>query len=151
MVSMTEEPDTAPDGPVDTEPRPLRRPAHRNALPSPRPSAPAQLGPPSAVLDESAVSSRQAVPDIVLSPRRIFVTVEVPGASGETVGVETTGQVLTLTAGDARGFLYHREIALPEPVGPEPARVACRNGVIDVVLRRANPPGPVPKETEHDD
>lgn len=134
---MAEDPGTGPDDPVDTEPQRLRQPAYRNALPAPRsfPHA-VPLAPPSPVIDKSADQAREAPADVVVSLDCIYVTIEVPGASRETIDVEATDRRLLVTARDTSGFVHHREIVLPETVDAKSIQATYRNGVLDVALLR---------------
>jgi len=108
--------------------------AHRS-LPAMGGTSPAALGPPSPVADESHLT-REPVSEVVVDPSSIYVTLELRGASRETLEVTTTQNRLTVHALDAEGRVFHREIELPQPVEPDAANVTYRNGVLDVTLRR---------------
>ncbi len=108
--------------------------AHRS-LPGIEKSTPPALGPPSAVTDESRLV-REPAPEIVVDLSSIYITLELGGASRETLEVTTTRERLTVHALDAEGRVFHREIELPQPVEPDAAGVTYRNGVLDVTLRR---------------
>lgn len=108
--------------------------AHRS-LPAVGGTSPAALGPPSPVADESHLN-REPVSEVVVDPSSIYITLELRGASRETLEVTTTQDRLTVHALDADGRVFHREIELPQPVEPDAANVTYRNGVLDVTLRR---------------
>ena len=108
--------------------------AHRS-LPAMGGTSPAALGPPSPVADESHLT-REPISEVVVDPSSIYVTLELRGASRETLEVTTTPNRLTVHALDAEGRVFHREIELPQPVEPDAANVTYRNGVLDVTLRR---------------
>ncbi len=108
--------------------------AHRSLPPKGEASPPA-LGPPSPVADESRLVLEPTA-EVVLDPSWIYITLELRGASRETLEVTTTQNRLTVHALDAEGRVFHREIELPEPVEPDAASVTYRNGVLDVTLRR---------------
>ena len=108
--------------------------AHRS-LPAMGGTSPAALGPPSPVADESHLT-REPISEVVVDPSSIYVTLELRGASRETLEVTTTLNRLTVHALDAEGRVFHREIELPQPVEPDAANVTYRNGVLDVTLRR---------------
>src|SRR5207245_6438312 len=93
------------------------------------------LGPPSAVTDESRLV-RDPAPEVVVDASWIYITLELPGASRETLEITTTQDHLTVHALDAGGRTFHREVALPQPVEPDAANATYRNGVVDVTLRR---------------
>jgi HSP20 family molecular chaperone IbpA len=108
--------------------------AHRS-LPAMGGTSPAALGPPSPVADESHLT-REPISEVVVDPSSIYVTLELRGASRETLEVKPTQNRLTVHALDAEGRVFHREIELPQPVEPDAANVTYRNGVLDVTLRR---------------
>jgi HSP20 family molecular chaperone IbpA len=108
--------------------------AHRS-LPAVGEKAPAALGPPSPIADEGHLT-REPVPEVVVDPSSVYVTLELRGASRETLEVTATQHRLTVHALDAEGRVFHREIELPQPVTPDAINVTYRNGVLDVALRR---------------
>jgi len=108
--------------------------AHRS-LPAMAGTSPAALGAPSPVADESHLT-REPVSEVVIDASSIYVTLELRGASRETLEVTTTPHRLTVHALDAEGRVFHREIELPQPVEPDAVSVTYRNGVLDVTLRR---------------
>lgn len=108
--------------------------AHRS-LPAVGGTSPPALGPPSPVADENHLT-REPVSEVVVDTTSIYVTLELRGASRETLEVTTTHDRLTVHALDAEGRVFHREIELPEPVEPDADNVTYRNGVLDVTLRR---------------
>src|SRR3989449_8707488 len=85
--------------------------------------------------DESRLY-REHIQEIVVDSSWIYVTLELRGASRETLEVTTTQNRLTVHALDAEGRVFHREIEPPQPVEPGAANVTYRNGVLDVTLRR---------------
>ncbi|MCI4371210.1 MAG: Hsp20/alpha crystallin family protein [Thermoplasmata archaeon] len=122
----------------ETPPRSLDRllrriDAHRS-LPAAGTSVPV-LGPPSAVTDEGQ-QAREPVADVVVTPARIYVTIELPGASRETIEVTTTHTQLTVHALGVGGRVFHTDVQLGHPVEPEAVTATCRNGVLDVTLPR---------------
>ena len=108
--------------------------AHRS-LPAVGGTSPPALGPPSPVADESHLT-REPVSEVVVGPSSIYVTLELRGASRETLEVTTTQNRLTVHALYAERRVFHREIDLPKPVEPNAVSVTYRNGVLDVTLRR---------------
>ena len=119
--------------PTDVD-RLLRRLDRHRSLPAVGPTRVPVLGPPSAVADESRVHPGTA--DVVVTPARIYVTLELPGASRETIEVTTTHTQLTVHALGADGRVFHREVELSHPVEPEAVTATYRNGVLDVTLPR---------------
>ena len=110
--------------------------AHRS-LPAAGATSPAALGPPSPVADESHLT-REPISEVVVDPSSIYITLELRGASRETLEVTATRNRLTVHALDAEGRVFHREIELPHPVEPDAINVTYRNGVLDVTLRRVH-------------
>ncbi len=119
----------------DAVDRIVRRLGAHRSLPATGESIPPALGPPSAVTDETRLV-RQPAPEIVVDPSWIYITLELRGASRETLEVTTSQDRLTVHALDAEGRVFHREISLPQPIEPDAAGVTYRNGVLDVTLRR---------------
>ncbi len=111
----------------------LRRLDAHRSLPAEATRVPV-LGPPSAVADERRI--QPGATDIVVTPDRIYVTLELPGASRETLEVTTTNTHLTIHALTADARVFHREIDLDHPVEPEAITATYRNGVLDVTLPR---------------
>ena len=133
---MVEEPSRDWDrGPPSSVDRLLRRIEAHRSLPAMGASKVLVLGPPSAVADESR-EVRESPADVVLTPSRIYVTLEVPGASRETLEVTSTDLRLTVHARGADGRVFHREVELPHPVEPDAVTATYRNGVLDVALPR---------------
>ena len=118
--------------PVD---RTLRRLDAYRSLPRPGPTKVPVLGPPSAVADETH-ADREAPPEVVVTPDRIYVTIELSGVSRETLEVTSTESQLTIHARGADGRVFHREVELPHPVESEAVTATYRNGVLDVELPR---------------
>jgi HSP20 family molecular chaperone IbpA len=124
--------DSGASNPVD---RLVRRIDEHRSLPATRSVAVRALGPPSAIADESR-QVREPEADIVVTPARIYVTLELPGVSRETLEVTTTNDQLTVHAIAANGRVFHKEIDLQHPVEPEAVTATYRNGVLDVTLPR---------------
>src|SRR5437899_12222958 len=108
--------------------------AHRS-LPAGGGTSPAALGPPSPGADESHLT-REPVSEVVVDTSSIYVTLELPGASRETLEVTTTQHRLTVHALEAQGRVFHREIELPQPVEPDTVNGTYRSGGCGVTLRR---------------
>ena len=133
---MVSEPSGEGEGPSpDAIDRMVRRLGAHRSLPAVGERGPPALGPPSPIADESRLT-REPISEVVVDPSSIYVTLELRGASRETLEVTTTQNRLTVHALDADGRVFHREIELPQPVEPDAANVTYRNGVLDVTLRR---------------
>ena len=127
-------PESASGSPKDVD-RLLRRLDAHPTLPAMAASKVPILGPPTPVADETR-GDREAVADLVVTPARIYVTVELPGASRDTMEVTSTDYRLTVHAIGADGRVFHREIELPHAVMPDAVTATYRNGVLDVTLPR---------------
>jgi HSP20 family molecular chaperone IbpA len=124
--------DPAPPSSID---RILRRiEAHRSLPISGHPASRA-LGPPTALAEEGD-GVREPLADVVVTPARIYVTVELPGVSRETLEVTAEDQRLSVHAIAEDGRVFHSEIDLDHPVEPEAVTATYRNGVLDVTLPR---------------
>ncbi len=122
------------DAPEPT-PRPNGRRAHVPALPARGPFPPA-LGPPMA----TAVPPLERTPaaELSVSPRNVYVTVELPGATKDSLDIEATGTTLRVVAPRVGGPAYRLEVDLPTRVDPASAKSTCRNGILDITLARAS-------------
>ena len=98
------------------------------------PMAPA-LGPPTAIADEDP-ELREPPADVVVTPARIYVTFELPGANRETIEVLADHSRLTVHAIRADGRVFDADIELSHPVEPDAVTATYRNGVLDVTLPR---------------
>ena len=108
--------------------------AHPSLPSSAKPSARA-LGPPTALAAEGE-SVREPVADVVVTPARIYVTLELPGISRETLEVTAEDRHLTVHALAANGKVFHKEMKLAGPIVSDAVTATYRNGVLDVTLPR---------------
>jgi HSP20 family molecular chaperone IbpA len=135
VVPMAEEGSRDRDGRVsDSIDRVMRRIDAHRSLPTIDPSGAPALGPPTAIATEGP-EVRQTEADVVVTPARIFVTLELPGASRETIEVLADDARLTVHA-IAEARVFHTEIPLTHPIEPDAVTATYRNGVLDVVLPR---------------
>lgn len=119
-----------------------RLPGRRRTRSLPGPhhtSPPPALGPPSPTVETP--SERTPVAEVSSSPGCVFVTIELPGAPKDALGIEATERTLTVDAPRVGAPAYHLVIELPYPVDPESAKATYRNGILDVTLIRARPTG----------
>lgn len=136
MVSMGEEPSREPDPFADDVHGIVRRLDARRSLP-PVPSGPPALGPPSVV---AAAPGRREPPfELGMTPSRIYVTLELPGASKETLEVTATDARLVVRAHGPKGRAFHAEVDLPALADPEAVTATYRNRVPDIALARRGP------------
>jgi HSP20 family molecular chaperone IbpA len=124
--------DTEPPSSLD---RLLRRIDAHPSLPSIAKPSVRALGPPTALADEGE-SVREPVADVVVTPARIYVTLELPGISRETLEVTAEDRHLTIHALAANGKVFHKEMKLAGPIQSDAVTATYRNGVLDVTLPR---------------
>ncbi len=98
-------------------------------------SAPAALGPPSPTVRDDE-GTRVPSSEVFVSPRQVYVTVEIPGASKDSIEFTAADRRLVVHSLRAGGPAYHLDIDLPVRVNPESAKATYRNGVLDVTLSR---------------
>jgi len=113
----------------------LRRLDAHPSLPSIAKPSVRALGPPTALADEGE-SVREPVADVVVTPARIYVTLELPGISRETLEVTAEDRHLTVHALAANGKVFHKEMKLAGPIQSDAVTATYRNGVLDVTLPR---------------
>ena len=118
--------------PID---RLMRRIDAHPSLPAVGSSKTPALGPPTALAEEDR-EVREPAADVVVTPARIYVTLELPGANRETIAVLADGMRLSVHAVATDGRVFHAEIALSHPVEPDAVTATYRNGVLDVTLPR---------------
>ncbi|MGI0148432.1 MAG: Hsp20/alpha crystallin family protein [Thermoplasmata archaeon] len=119
----------------DSIDRVMRRIDAHPSLPAVEASKAPALGPPTAIADEGH-EVREPAADIVVTPAKIYVTLELPGATRETIKVLADGTHLSVHAIAANGRVFHADIPLSHPVEPDAVTATYRNGVLDVTLPR---------------
>ena len=132
---MAEGPGTDEDrtDPVDTL---RRRIDSQPSLPSSAPDPAPALGPPTATVDSEASEPREPTVDVVVTPARIYVTVELPGASKDRIDVQATERSLEIRASSDSSRRFEKVLELPTPVNPEAVQATYTNGVLDITLLR---------------
>ncbi|TLZ44606.1 MAG: Hsp20 family protein [Methanobacteriota archaeon] len=124
--------DSTPPSSLD---RLLRRIEAHRSLPGGGQATGRALGPPTALAVEGE-RAQEPIADVVVTPARIYVTVELPGVSRETLEVTAEDQRLSVHAIAPDGRVFHSEIDLHQPIEPEAVTATYRNGVLDVTLPR---------------
>ncbi|MBI2871840.1 MAG: Hsp20/alpha crystallin family protein [Chloroflexi bacterium] len=99
---------------IGTAGRPPKR-----AAPTPQPSEPVE--PPVDVFDEVG---------------QVTIVADVPGAGIEDLELKVEGRAFSLATGEKARRSYHKELGLPADVEPDSLRATCRNGVLEVRLRK---------------
>jgi len=136
VVPMVEEPsrERDPDAPSSLD-RLLRRIDAHRSLPAVEASKAPALGPPTPTANEND-RVREPAAEIVVTPAKIYVTLELPGVSRETLKVTAEDSHLSIHAIGAGGRVFHADIELGHPLEPETVTATYRNGVLDVTLPR---------------
>ena len=78
---------------------------------------------------------REPIVDIFEEEDHIQVVAELPGAEEQEVSYEAKGDVLTISSRGRRK--YSKEITLPSPVDASDIQSTCKNGVLELKLKRA--------------
>lgn len=134
---MSNEPDPDRDEVPDPADRLLGRYGRIRSLPGPDPShSPRALGFPGPTIQEE-VGTRIPDAETLCTPRSVYVTVEIPGASRDSIDVAVTENRLTIHAPRPGAHPCHLQVDLPVRVKPESSKATYRNGVLDVTLARA--------------
>lgn len=138
-VSMNHDKDADSGEAPDAIDRLLGRRRRVRSLPGPRAeSFPPALGPPSPTVEPP--TERAPAAEVSLSPKHVYVTVEIASAAKDAMDVHATDRTLTIHAPRVQGAAYHLEVELPSVVDPRSAQVTFRNGILDVTLARAKRP-----------
>jgi len=78
---------------------------------------------------------REPLVDLFDEDSEIVIVAELPGVADEEIHIEVQDDILSLeTTGERK---YAKEILLPQVVEPGSLRRTCRNGVLEVRLRKA--------------
>ncbi len=134
---MTDEPDPDWDERPSEAARPEARPDGSRSLPGPDPSqSPRALAPPAPMISEEPPTAVPSV-EIQTTPSRLYVTVDLPGAPSDAVEVRAWEDRLTVHAARPGGPIYTLDLELPVRVDSRTVGWSCRNGVLDLILRRS--------------
>ncbi len=133
---MAEGPATDEDrsDPVDALRRKIE--SHPSLPPSESRSEAPALGPPTPTVDAEGSQSREPALDVVVTPARIFVTVDLPGVSKDRIDVRATERTLEIRASGPDSREYVKLLDLPRPVNAEAVQATYTNGVLDITLLR---------------
>jgi HSP20 family protein len=80
--------------------------------------------------------SREPLSDVIEGEGDVSITVELPGVEKQDVNLHVGDDALTVRVD--RGRKYHKVIHLPAPVVASSAKATFKNGILDVVLRKAD-------------
>jgi len=79
---------------------------------------------------------REPLTDIIEGDHNVSVTIELPGVEKDDVGLTTTESTLTVDV-DTPQRRYHKVVDLPCKIIPDTTKATCKNGVLDVVIKKA--------------
>ncbi|MDI6855436.1 MAG: Hsp20/alpha crystallin family protein [Candidatus Thermoplasmatota archaeon] len=82
------------------------------------------------------IAEREPLTDVLEGEEVVTVTVELPGVAKEDIDLTATEDVLTIDVA-AEKRKYHRDIKLPCRVLPDTTTATYKNGVLDIVIKRA--------------
>ena len=86
---------------------------------------------------KKAPVSRAPIVDVFEEAETIRVVAELPGVAAEDIVCALDGDTLSIeTRGDHR---YAKTITLPKPVDASTLSHACRNGILEISIRKAVP------------
>ncbi len=84
-------------------------------------------------LDEA----REPLVDTQEDKERVYVTAEIPGVDKEDVKLRAKQDQLVISV-DSNGRQFFKRVDLPTPVEPETTNATYKNGVLDVVVDKAD-------------
>jgi len=83
---------------------------------------------------------REPIVDVFDEADHVLVIAELPGVSEDEIKIEVVGDVLRLTASN-KERKYAKEVLLPGRVKPNSIKTSCKNGILEVTLKRRNSVG----------
>lgn len=83
------------------------------------------------------LEEREPATDLIETPNSIFVTIELPGIRRADIDLQARQTILVVSA-SSPVRRYHREVELPAPVRGDSIIATYKNGVLDVVLEKAD-------------
>jgi HSP20 family protein len=79
---------------------------------------------------------REPLTDVIEEKDSVAITVELPGVEKDDIDLTATDETLTIDVATAQRK-YHKEITLPCKVLPETTEATYKNGVLDIVIKKA--------------
>lgn len=95
-------------------------------------------------LPEKREGVREPFADVTHEGDELRIIVELPGVSKEDIDLQTTERSMTVSV-DTEGRKYHKELRLPAEVDQDSARAEYNNGILEVLLKTADPE-PAPRK-----
>ena len=80
-------------------------------------------------------SEREPLTDLIEAEDHIAVTMELPGVEKEDINMELVENKLTIDV-DTEMRNYHKELELPDDLDLDSIQATCKNGVLDIVIKR---------------
>ncbi len=84
------------------------------------------------------VVEREPLTDLIEGKENIAVTVEIPGVDKECIDLSANENTLTISVHTPQRK-YHKTIELPSKIIPDSTKATYKNGVLDVVMKKAIP------------
>jgi len=78
---------------------------------------------------------REPLVDVLDEGDRLVIIAELPGVEAEGIHIEVKEDILELTA-EATDRRYSKELLLPSPVDADTMESSCRNGILEIKLRK---------------
>lgn len=78
---------------------------------------------------------REPLVDVLDEGDRLVIIAELPGVEAEDIHIEVKEDILELTA-EATDRRYSKELLLPSPVDADTMESSCRNGILEIKLRK---------------
>jgi HSP20 family protein len=82
------------------------------------------------------LAEREPLTDVLEGEEEVTVTVELPGVEKEDINLTATEDDLTIDVATEKRK-YHRNIKLPCKVMPDTTTATYKNGVLDIIIKRA--------------
>jgi len=85
-----------------------------------------------------AIKENDSIVDVFEEGQTIRVMAELPGASENDVKIDIESNTLIIRSTTDSTRKYYKRIALPKPVTREAVEFSCKNGVIEVKLKKVH-------------
>jgi len=82
------------------------------------------------------VEEREPLVDVIPGDKVIQVVAEMPGVNKEDIKLEATEDELVISA-ESENRKYYKVVSLPAKVDPKSAKATYKNGVLEVILNKA--------------
>ena len=87
------------------------------------------------IVGKGIESEREPLTDIIEADDYVAITIELPGIEKDDINMEIFEDYLTINV-DIESRKYHKELKLPENLELASIEATCKNGVLDIVIKR---------------